>query len=70
MSVSRVVLAAVVVAAAVTAAVLLNLALLSGASAQNDPVGTLSPRAKLPPAPSWTIRPAHGPHEGESKADD
>lgn len=51
------------VAAAAAAAVALNLLLLGRASAQNDPVGRLSPRAHLPQAPSWTIRPAT--HERE-----
>lgn len=53
--------ALVLVAAAV--AVALNLLLLGRASAQNDPVGTLSPRAHLPAAPAWTVRPAT--HERE-----
>jgi hypothetical protein len=64
------ILAALAIAAAATAVVLLNLALLGGAAAQNDPVGTLSPRANLPPAPSWTIRPTHGHHEQPETADD
>jgi hypothetical protein len=58
MSVSRVLLVALAVAAAAAAAILLNLLLLGRASAQNDPVGRLSPRAHLPAAPGWTIRPA------------
>ena len=52
-----------VVAAAAVAAVALNLLLLGRASAQNDPVGRLSPRAHLPQAPAWTVRPPA--HEGE-----
>ena len=46
------------VAAAGAAAIALNLLLLGRASAQSEPVGTLSPRAHLPAAPAWTIRPA------------
>ena len=56
-------LAVLLVAAAAAAAVALNLLLLGRASAQNDPVGTLSPRAHLPAAPAWTVRPAT--HERE-----
>jgi hypothetical protein len=47
-------------AAAAAAAVVLNILLLGSASAGNDPVGKLSPRANLPPAPHWTIRPTEG----------
>jgi hypothetical protein len=57
----------VLVAAAAAAAIALNLLLLGRASAQNDPVGTLSPRAHLPAAPAWTVRPAttrEGEHDG------
>jgi hypothetical protein len=57
MSVPRLILGVVVACAAVTAAIVLNLVLLGAASAQNDPVGNLSSRANVPPAPSWTIRP-------------
>ena len=60
-------IALVVVAAA--AAVALNLLLLGRASAQSEPVGTLSPKAHLPAAPSWTIRPATKEHEHDG-ADD
>jgi hypothetical protein len=56
--------------AAVAAAVLLNLAVLGAASSQNDPVGTLSPRARLAPAPSWTIRPHAGRVERSDTRDD
>ena len=61
--------AVLLVAAAAVAAVLLNLLLLSSASAGNDPVGQLKPRANLPAAPAWTIRPTTGPVEDE-RADD
>ena len=58
-----------VVAAAATAAIVANILLLGSASAGNDPVGRLSPRARLPAAPHWTIRPATGRPHDES-ADD
>jgi len=67
-SVPRIVLVVLAVAAASAAAILLNLVLLGRASAQNEPVGKLTPRAHLP-APQWTIRPAHGPVEHD-RADD
>jgi hypothetical protein len=60
--------AALTVAAA-TAAVLLNLVLLGSAAAGSDPVGQLKPRANLPAAPHWTIRPTRGPIE-DRHADD
>ena len=63
------VLAVLLVAAAAAAAVLLNLLLLGRASAGNDPVGQLKPRANLPAAPAWTIRPTTGPVE-DGGADD
>ena len=57
-------LIAVVVAAAATGAIVVNLLLLGSASAGNAPVGRLSPRAHLPPAPHWTVRPTTGrPHD-------
>ncbi len=68
MSVSKAVLVVLAVGAAATAAIFLNLLLLGNAAAQNDPVGKLSPRAKLPAAPSWTVRPepakGHDAHDG------
>jgi hypothetical protein len=67
--VSALVLAGLLVAAAAVSAVLLNLLLLGRASAPNDPVGLLTPRAHLPAAPRWTIRPTTGPVEGNG-ADD
>jgi hypothetical protein len=51
------------VAAAALAAVSLNVLLLARASGQNDPVGRLMPRAHLPAAPHWTIRPAYSRNE-------
>jgi hypothetical protein len=68
MSIPRLILGTVIVCAAVTAAIVLNLVLLGAASAQNDPVGNLSPRANIPPAPSWTIRPTTG--REHDRADD
>ena len=69
MTVPRVLLAVLLVGAAAAAAILLNLLLLGSASAQNEPVGKLTPRAKLPAAPQWTIRPADGRTEHD-RADD
>ncbi len=46
----RFALAAAVIAAAAGAAILANLTLLGYAQSQNDPLGTLSPRAQLVPA--------------------
>jgi hypothetical protein len=66
--------AAAAAAAAVSSAViLLNLALLGYAQPRNDPVGKLSPRAALVPAP--TFRPAPiprpaTPRETNGEADD
>lgn len=65
----RLILAVAVAVAAAAAAIALNLLLLGHASAQNDPVGRLSPKAKLPPAPAWTIRPARHDRERDG-ADD
>ena len=56
-------------AAAAAAAVALNVLLLGSASAGNDPVGKLSPRAHLPAAPHWTVRPTTG-HPRDEGADD
>ena len=62
---TRTALVAVVAAAAIAAAIAANLLLLGNAAAGNDPVGRLSPRAHLPAAPHWTIRPTSGrPHDG------
>ena len=41
-------------------AVAANLALLDYAAKANDPVGKLTPRAKLQPAPAQVIRPQTG----------
>ena len=56
-------------AAAVAAAVALNLLLLGAASAQNSPVGRLTPAKHLPAAPAWTVRPTTGP-VGDAGSDD
>jgi hypothetical protein len=69
MSIPRVLLGVLGVCAAATAAILLNLLLLGSAAAQNDPVGRLTPRANLPAAPQWTIRPPHGPVEHDGSDD-
>jgi len=61
--------AALLVGAAAAAAVVLNLLLLGAASAQNDPVGRLSPGAHVSPAPGWVMHPSHGPIE-DAGADD
>jgi hypothetical protein len=66
---ARVVLVLLGIGAAATAAILLNLLLLGTAAAQNDPVGRLTPRANLPAAPQWTIRPPHGPVEHDGSDD-
>jgi hypothetical protein len=57
-------LVAFVVAAACAAAIAANVLLLGNAAASSDPVGRLSPRAHLPAAPHWTVRPTQGrPHD-------
>ena len=54
-----------VVVAAAAAAILANVLLLNSAAANNSPVGRLTPRAHLPAAPHWTVRPTTGhPHDG------
>ena len=63
------VLVVLLAAAAAAAAILANVLLLGSASASNDPVGRLSPRAHLPPAPHWTVRPTTGRPQDE-RADD
>jgi hypothetical protein len=66
---SRLVLAAAVALAA-AAAIAFNIVVLGHASAQNDPVGHLSPKANLPPAPAWTIRPPARHDREHDGADD
>jgi hypothetical protein len=53
-------LGVLLVAAAAVAAIALNVLLLGRASAQNDPVGRLSPGKPVPAAPHWTVRPTTG----------
>ncbi len=54
----------VVLVAAAAAAILANVLLLGSATANNAPVGRLSPRAHLPAAPHWTVRSTTGrPHD-------
>ena len=62
-------LIALVVGAAAAGAILANVLLLGSASADNAPVGRLSPRAPLPAAPHWTVRPTTG-HPHDEHADD
>jgi hypothetical protein len=52
------IVAVVLVAAA--GAIAANLALLDYAHRANDPVGKLTPRANLPPAPASVVRPQTG----------
>lgn len=66
---SRLVLTAAVALAA-AAAIVFNIVLLGRASAQNDPVGHLSQKANLPPAPAWTIRPPAKHDREHDGADD
>jgi hypothetical protein len=47
-----------IVAAVAAATILLNLTLLGATGSRNDPVGKLSPRAVLVPAPTATFQPA------------
>jgi hypothetical protein len=62
--VTRKLLVVLVAAAAVAAAIVANIVLLGSAAASNDPVGRLSPRAHLPPAPHGIVRPRTGrPHD-------
>ena len=52
------------IAAAAAAAIVANILLHGSAAASNDSVGRLSPRAHLPAAPHWTVRPTSGrPHD-------
>jgi hypothetical protein len=67
--VTKLLIAVVLIAAVAAAAIVANLALLHYASASNDPVGKLSPRAHLPAAPAGVVRPQRGPIENEG-ADD
>ena len=70
MSIQRLALGIFIAAAAVTAAIVLNLVLLGAAGAQNDPIGNLSSKANLPPAPAWTIRPRPASDHQGGGADD
>lgn len=62
-------LVTLVVVAAAAAAILANIVLLGRTAASNNPVGRLSPRAHLPAAPHWTVRPTTG-HPRDEGADD
>jgi hypothetical protein len=61
--------ALLVVAAAAAAAIVANLALLDFASSGNDPVGKLTPQARVPAVPASVIRPRVGKISDEG-ADD
>ena len=67
---TRVPLLLLVLAAAAAVAVLANFALLGTAGSGSDPVGKLSPRARLPAPPADVIRPHIGPVEQGNEADD
>ena len=62
-----VVVALVVLAAA--GAIAANLALLNYATPAGDPVGKLTPRAKLPAAPARIVRPVTGTSEHDGGDD-
>jgi hypothetical protein len=66
--VSRLLIVALVVAA-IAAAIVANLALLNYATSGNDPVGKLTPRARLPAAPADIVRPQTGTVEEEDGDD-
>jgi hypothetical protein len=65
----KLLLALIAIAAVAAAAIIANLALLSYASSGNDPVGKLSPRANVSPAPATVFRPQRGPVQGEESDD-
>jgi hypothetical protein len=67
--VTRKLVVLVLVTAAAMGAIAANVLLLGSAAATNDPVGRLSPRANLPAAPHWTVRPTRG-HPRDEGADD
>ena len=58
------------VAAAAGGAIAANLALLDYAARSNDPVGKLTPRANLPPAPASVVRPQTGTTEEDHRGSD
>lgn len=66
---TKLLLACILIAAAAAAAIVANLALLSYASAGNDPVGKLSPHTSLPAAPARVMTPVNRPPDNEG-ADD
>jgi hypothetical protein len=63
--VTRIAAAALLLGVAVAAAIVLNLALLGYAQPRNDPVGKLSPRAVLEPAPAAPAPPPAHSDEGD-----
>ncbi|HET8529389.1 MAG TPA: hypothetical protein VFL60_10790 [Gaiellaceae bacterium] len=62
-------LAAAAVLAAAAAAIALNLLVLGQASGRSDRIVRLSPKANLPPAPSWAVRPVHHDRERDGHDD-
>ena len=65
----RIVAVVLLVAVAAAGAIAANLALLGYASRANDPVGKLTPRADLPPAPARVVRPQTGTVEHDGHDD-
>jgi hypothetical protein len=61
--VKRLLAVAALVLVAAAGALAANLALLNYATAADDPIGKLSPRANLPAAPARVVRPHTGPVE-------
>jgi hypothetical protein len=67
--VTKLLIASLLIAAAAAAAIAANLALLTYARANNDPVGKLTPHTSLPAAPAQVLRPVNTPPNNEG-ADD
>jgi hypothetical protein len=65
----KLLVALLLIAAAAVGAIAANLALLTDARANNDPVGKLTPHAFLPAAPAQVLRPVNTPPDNEG-ADD
>ena len=66
---TQLLLAILMIAAVAAAAIAANLALLTYATASNDPVGKLTPRASLPNAPARVLTPVNRPPDNQG-ADD
>jgi hypothetical protein len=67
--VRKLLLAFLLIVAAAGAAIAANLALLTYARANNDPVGKLTPHASLPAAPAQVLRPVNTPPDNEGTDD-